>query len=173
MSLVDKLGTQLSKKKILMIGAGGSARAIYFTLVKEGAHTIDIANRTVERATALIADCPFEKTSIALSLSEAEQSLENYDVIVQTTSSGMSPIVEAMPISLKKLKNEAFVSDIIYNPLKTKLLQEASMKGASFQNGVSMLANQAALAFELWTGSLPDTTRMQQIIWDKLGGNTC
>jgi shikimate dehydrogenase len=78
-----------------------------------------------------------------------------------------------MPISLTKLKKEALVSDIIYNPLETKLLQEASINGASVQNGVSMLANQAALAFELWTGSLPDTTRMQQIIWDKLGGNTC
>jgi shikimate dehydrogenase len=173
MSLVDKLGTRLSEKKILVIGAGGSARAIYFTLVKEGTHTVDIANRTIERAEALIADCRFEKSSFALSLSEAEQSLEKYDVIVQTTSSGMSPEIEAMPLSLTKLKKETFVSDIIYNPLETKLLQEASMKGASVQNGVSMLANQAALAFELWTGTLPDTTRMQQIIWDKLGGNTC
>ena len=172
-SLCDELSGDLTAKKTLVVGAGGAARAIYFTLVKEGVKHVDIANRTVERARELISDCPYDKESNALSIAKAEESLSQYDLIIQTTSIGMSPKVDQTPLKLDGLKPDAFVSDIIYNPLQTKILREAKGKGAKTQNGLGMFVNQAAIAFEIWTGAMPDTARMTDIVLSKLGGNTC
>ncbi|WP_411738661.1 shikimate dehydrogenase [Peribacillus sp. S4] len=172
-SLCDEISGDIKAKKTLVIGAGGAARAIYFTLVKEGVKQVDIANRTKERAAQLVSDCPYDKVSKALSIIEAEESLSQYDLIIQTTSSGMSPELDHSPLKVDQLKTGAIVSDIIYNPLKTKLLREAEEKGAETQNGLGMFINQAALAFEIWTGIMPDTARMTDIVLNKLGGNTC
>ncbi|ULM95629.1 shikimate dehydrogenase [Peribacillus frigoritolerans] len=172
-SLCDEISGDIKAKKTLVIGAGGAARAIYFTLVKEGVKQVDIANRTKERAAQLVSDCPYDKVSKALSIIEAEESLSQYDLIIQTTSSGMSPELDHSPLKVDQLKTGAIVSDIIYNPLKTKLLREAGEKGAETQNGLGMFINQAALAFEIWTGIMPDTARMTDIVLNKLGGNTC
>lgn len=172
-SLCDEISGDIKAKKTLVIGAGGAARAIYFTLVKEGVKQVDIANRTKERAAQLVSDCPYDKVSKALSIIEAEESLSQYDLIIQTTSSGMSPEWDHSPLKVDQLKTGAIVSDIIYNPLQTKLLREAGEKGAETQNGLGMFINQAALAFEIWTGIMPDTARMTDIVLNKLGGNTC
>lgn len=172
-ALCDEISGDIKAKKTLVIGAGGAARAIYFTLVKEGVKQVDIANRTKERAAQLVSDCPYDKVSKALSIIEAEESLSQYDLIIQTTSSGMSPELDHSPLKVDQLKTGAIVSDIIYNPLQTKLLREAGEKGAETQNGLGMFINQAALAFEIWTGIMPDTARMTDIVLNKLGGNTC
>ncbi|MFE4812296.1 MULTISPECIES: shikimate dehydrogenase [Bacillaceae] len=172
-SLCDEISGDIKAKKTLVIGAGGAARAIYFTLVKEGVKQVDIANRTKERAAQLVSDCPYDKVSKAFSIIEAEESLSQYDLIIQTTSSGMSPELDHSPLKVDQLKTGAIVSDIIYNPLQTKLLREAGEKGAITQNGLGMFINQAALAFEIWTGIMPDTARMTDIVLNKLGGNTC
>ncbi|KRF60749.1 shikimate dehydrogenase [Peribacillus butanolivorans] len=172
-SLCDEISGDIKAKKTLVIGAGGAARAIYFTLVKEGVKHVDIANRTKETAAHLVSDCPYDKESKALTIAEAEESLSQYDLIIQTTSSGMSPHIEHSPLKLDQLKAGAFVSDIIYNPLQTKLLREAREKGAETQNGVGMFVYQGALAFEIWTGIMPNTARMTDIVSNKLGGNTC
>ncbi|MGZ9818757.1 shikimate dehydrogenase [Peribacillus simplex] len=172
-SLCDEISGDIKAKKTLVIGAGGAARAIYFTLVKEGVKQVDIANRTKERAAQLVSDCPYDKVSKALSIIEAEESLSQYDLIIQTTSSGMSPELDHSPLKVDQLKTGAIVSDIIYNPLQTKLLRVAGEKGAETQNGLGMFINQAALAFEIWTGIMPDTARMTDIVLNKLGGNTC
>ena len=78
-----------------------------------------------------------------------------------------------MPLSLEYLRKDAFVSDIIYNPLETKFLKEAKRKGASIQNGVPMFIHQGALAFQIWTGITPNTDRMSSIVLRKLGGIPC
>ena len=92
-----------------------------------------------------------------LSLNDAQNQLSKYDIIVQTTSIGMHPNVDSSPISVDYLKPTAFVSDIIYTPLETKLLRDAKQKGARIQNGLPMFAYQGALQFEMWTGIFPDT----------------
>ncbi|WP_028391881.1 shikimate dehydrogenase [Bacillus cihuensis] len=168
-ALSDQI-SNLTEKKILVVGAGGAARAIYFTLLSAGTVSVDITNRTIEKAENLIADCPFEKQSVALTLIQAEEKLADYDVIIQTTSKGMSPDLDAMPISIHNLSEGTFVSDIIYNPLETKLLKEAKQKGCDIQNGLDMLVYQAALAFQIWTGITPDTSRMKNIMRTTLGG---
>ncbi|MGN7177358.1 shikimate dehydrogenase [Cytobacillus sp. SAFR-174] len=163
----------INDKKVLIVGAGGAARAIYFTIAKEAPALLDICNRTPERAGQILNDCPFEVPARVLNRQKAEESLETYDLIVQTTSIGMHPEIGQSPLSVHNLKPGAFVSDIIYNPLQTRLLKEAAVKGAGVQNGIDMFVYQGALAFEMWTGIGPDIERMRQKVLNQLGGLLC
>lgn len=163
----------ISGKRVLVIGAGGAARAIYFTLAKHQPAAIDIANRTISKAEELIAACPFEAASKALSLEEAASKLNEYEVIIQTTMIGMSPKIDEQPISLEHLNCNALVCDIIYNPLDTQLLVKAKQKGAETQDGLEMFVYQGALAFEKWTGIFPDVGRMRENVRQQLGGTKC
>ncbi|MDF2857164.1 MAG: shikimate dehydrogenase [Neobacillus sp.] len=157
-------------RKVLIIGAGGAARAIYFTLAYNKPRVIDLANRTVGKAEELIKACPVMVESRALSLEDASNHLKDYDVIIQTTTIGMSPNSSEQPIVIANLNHQALVCDIIYNPLETKLLKEAKQKGASTQNGLDMFIYQGALAFEKWTGISPDVQRMKENVLKQLGG---
>jgi shikimate dehydrogenase len=168
--LKEALGRELHNDHILIIGAGGAARAIYYTLASEHAPFIDIANRTIEKAAHLAEQCPFETKTEVLSISEAEKRMGNYSVVIQTTPIGMSPRTDEMPISLSLLRKGAFVSDIIYNPLETKFLSEAKKRGAKIQNGIKMFVYQGVSAFEKWTGVVPDANRMEKIVLKQLGG---
>ncbi|MBM7660759.1 shikimate dehydrogenase [Bacillus mesophilus] len=159
----------LENSSILLIGAGGAARAIYFSLLEEGVKQLDIANRTVENARTIINGQP-SSLSKAMGLLEAENDLHAYDVIINTTSIGMYPNKDDIPLSLHNIKSSTIVSDIIYNPLETRWLQEARAKGAITQNGVGMFVFQGALAFEKWTGIYPDIDIMRNAILTKLGG---
>ncbi len=154
--------SSFSDKKVLVIGAGGAARAIYFTMAKMKPFALDITNRTVTKAEELIEACPFETRSKALSLEDAANHLNEYDVVIQTTMIGMYPNISETPISLRNLNPQSLVCDIIYNPLDTKFLIEARQKGATVQNGVEMFVYQGALAFEKWTGIFPDVKRMRE-----------
>lgn len=160
----------LQDKKVLVIGAGGAARAIYFTLAKEGVAALDICNRTVSKGELIANECPFSVQSNAFGISEAEENLGLYDLVIQTTPSGMEPALLEMPLSIHNLKAGAFASDIIYNPLETRFLLESKRNGANTQNGLNMFVFQGALAFEKWTGIFPDTQRMRQIVLSQLGG---
>ena len=168
--LIREIDKPLKDHRALIIGAGGAARAIFYTLLNEGLHTIDVCNRTKDRAKALVSGSENQATSNALSLPEAEEGLSRYNLIINTTSIGMEPKTDEMPISLTNLQADAFVSDIIYNPLETRLLKEAKGMGARTQNGLPMFVGQGALAFEIWTGKAPDLERMKTIVLDKLGG---
>lgn len=163
----------VSNRRILIIGAGGAARAIYFSLAQHQPAVIDIANRTLEKAKMLVQDCPFPVRSTALSIKDASEHIDNYDLIVQTTKVGMYPKVQEQPIKLDSLQKQAHVCDIIYNPLHTQFLQEAKQMGATIQNGVDMLVFQGALAFEKWTGVFPDIQRMHDHVLKLLGGTEC
>ncbi|OCA92484.1 shikimate dehydrogenase [Pseudobacillus wudalianchiensis] len=169
--LREAYGEPLTEKRVLLIGAGGAARAIYYTLASEGVSRIDIANRTAEKAANLAESCPYPVVGSVKTTTKAAEQLEEYDVIIQTTSIGMSPLIEASPISVEKIKAGTFVSDIIYNPLETQLLQEAKKRGARTQNGLKMFVYQGALAFEKWTSQTPDIERMEEMVRHQLGGN--
>jgi shikimate dehydrogenase len=158
---------QLDGKRILLIGAGGGARGIYFSLLSTAAERIDIANRTAEKAARLIGEGD-ERRSTFFPLAEAERRLAEYDIIINTTSVGMHPHVDEQPLSLQQMRPGTVVSDIIYNPLETKWLKEAKARGARVQNGVGMLVYQGALAFEKWTGQWPDVNRMKQLVINQL-----
>ncbi|MEH6904362.1 shikimate dehydrogenase [Neobacillus drentensis] len=164
---------KIADQKILIIGAGGAARAIYFTLAKESPNVLNIANRTIERAEELIKDCPYSVSSSAISFNEASQSMGEYDLVIQTTLIGMSPKIGVKPVELINIRKQTFFCDIIYNPLETQFLQEARLHGANIQNGLDMFVYQGALAYEKWTGIFPDVERMRDNVLKQLGGRTC
>jgi shikimate dehydrogenase len=100
----------------------------------------------------------------------AEHSLADYQLIIQTTSIGMVPETESLPLSPENITQNTIVSDIIYNPLQTKFLKAASKRGAAVQNGLGMFVFQGALAFEIWTGIFPNVERMEANVLRNLGG---
>jgi shikimate dehydrogenase len=167
-ALEEETNVEIKDKRILLIGAGGAARGIYFSLIDRGAKQIDICNRTVSKAKQLIEEGDAAASSAVYSLNEAEQRLGEYDIVINTTSVGMYPNTEEMPMSLANLKEGTIVSDIIYNPLETKWLKEARERNAIVQNGVGMFIYQGALAFEKWTGIFPDVERMKKIVMEQL-----
>lgn len=160
----------ITTQKVLIIGAGGAARAIYFTIAKNCPKKVDIANRTVEKALELVEECPFPAASKAISLEAASRDLGDYNLIIQTTMIGMAPKIAEQPITLNNLNEQAMVCDIIYNPLETQFLQEAKQRNARVQNGLDMFVYQGALAFERWTGIFPDAERMKKNVLGQLGG---
>ena len=134
----------LNNKKVSIIGAGGAARAIAFGLKEKGCD-ITIFNRTTERAEKLSHDvkCKFE------SFEEIHQI--NSDILINTTSIGMFPNVDQTPVPKNILKEGMIVFDAVYNPIETRLLQDAKENGCHTVNGLSMFINQAAEQFRLWT----------------------
>lgn len=151
--------------KVLVIGAGGAARGIAFALKRAGFEDVTITNRTYRRAEELAA----ATRSAALTLKDAEGSLGEFSIIIQTTSVGLAEN-EALPLSLGGLKPQTLVADIIYNPLETPFLKAAKEKDCTIINGVGMFVYQGAIAFEKWTGIQPDTEKMINIITETLGG---
>lgn len=138
-------------KSVLLLGAGGASRGIYHALLKEDFANISIANRTLSRAENVMELNVNNKPGEALSFQEAEQTLDQYDLVIQTTSVGMTPNETEQVIDLERLKQGAVVSDIVYQPFLTALLKSAKEKGARIHHGHEMLLYQAKLAFELWT----------------------
>jgi shikimate dehydrogenase len=137
---------------VLMLGAGGAARGIYRALVANGFRYVDIANRTVSKAEQLLQIQEPETITEILSYEEAQQKLDSYDIIIHTSSVGMSPCDCEQIIPLANLKSNAVVSDIVYKPIETMLLRSAKQQGAAIHHGHSMLLYQAQYAFEIWSG---------------------
>lgn len=160
----------VTDKSVLMLGAGGAAKAIFYSLASIGVTHIDIANRTETRAADMIAACPFAISSSFIPMDEAGTAVSRYDIIIQTTSIGMSPDVGHSPLAFDSVKEGSLFSDIIYNPLETAIMKRARELGAQTQNGLEMFVHQGALAFEKWTGITPDTETMKKIVLKQLGG---
>ncbi len=135
----------LDGKNTIILGAGGSARAIAYGLLNRNAK-ITVLGRAIEK-TKKMADgfgCNFD-------------SLENigkydYDILINTTPVGMHPLVNKIPIPQKNVRSGTIVMDIIFNPRETKLLKEAKKRKCETINGTEMFLNQAFLQFKLWTG---------------------
>jgi shikimate dehydrogenase len=132
-------------KSCIIIGAGGAARAIGY-LLKNNNVDIIIANRSKERGLELsrALNCGF------INLNEVDN--KSPDILINTTPLGMSPQTDLCPVSEHALRKGMVVMDIIYNPMKTRLLLMAEAKGCVTISGLSMFINQAAEQFKLWTG---------------------
>lgn len=166
-SLEEAYGTQCKDKKILVIGAGGAARGIAFALDSAGYGPIFFVNRTLATAEKLSAELT---DSTVLSIAEAELSLSDFSLIIQTTSVGMNFAQKGMPLCMDNVAEGTVIADIIYNPLETDFLLEARKRGAHTLNGVGMFVHQGALAFETWTDIRPETGLMIEKITTTLGG---
>lgn len=133
----------------LILGAGGSARAVVYALIKNG-WNVTIAARRIEQAQELAAQ--FEKVNtIELDLQTSQ--LSNFQLIVNTTPLGMTPNINTSPLPEDiLLPSHAVVYDLVYNPSETKLVRDARAQGLNATTGLGMLIEQAAFGFELWTG---------------------
>jgi len=146
---------EVRHKKVLILGAGGSARSAGIYLAKECPASIRIWNRTPDRAAALSDAINKYKGSIA-AVPVADIPADA-DVIINTTPLGMWPKVDGNPLLGVKLRKGTVVYDIVYNPARTAMLQYAEEQGCITAGGIGMLAGQALLAVEIWTESkLPD-----------------
>ena len=152
-ALHEELKFNPEGKNALVLGAGGGARSVVFSLARAHAERVFILNRTRERAEGLaeFAGPHFPETDVEVVSSRDELSSQKIDLVVNTTSCGMKGNPEN-PFDLKQLKKEAAVYDLVYSPAETPFLKSAKALRWPSANGLGMLANQAALSFELWTG---------------------
>ncbi|WP_322867387.1 shikimate dehydrogenase [Aquicoccus sp. G2-2] len=135
-----------------VLGAGGAARAVVASLVDVGVPEIVISNRTRVRAENLAVD--FGKRVSVVEWVKAGNLLEEAALVVNTTSLGMVGKPE-LRVPLDGISPKAIVTDLVYNPLKTRLLREAEEIGCVTVDGLGMLIHQAVPAFERWFGQRP------------------
>lgn len=167
-------GVDPAGKSALVLGAGGSARAIVYGLAHAGATRIAIANRTLARGQTLAGEMQalFPACTItAHHLPAAVAVLAGQThLVVNTTSLGMTPHVETTPWDENILFTpDQVVYDLVYNPRRTRLLQKAEADGAQAIGGLGMLIWQGAIAFELWTGQRPPVEVMRRAAEKKMG----
>lgn len=140
---------------IVVLGAGGGARAVVAALADAGAPEIRLVNRNVDRAVALAAE--YGGPVRAVDWSRRAEILDDAAMLVNTTTQGMTG-QPALDLALDRLPVAALVSDIVYIPLETPLLAAARARGNRTVNGLGMLINQARPAFQAWFGILPEVT---------------
>ncbi|WP_051189035.1 shikimate dehydrogenase [Halalkalibacillus halophilus] len=139
---------QAREKRVLIIGAGGAARALVYALTQHQWGSLDLANRTQSNADHMAQRFNIDNV---LSLDEASKKLNEYDLIIQTTTVGMGERSSEEVINLDSLSSKTIASELIYFPKWTNFLQKAYQKNCRLLFGESMLWHQAAIAFEIWT----------------------
>lgn len=148
-------------RRILVLGAGGAARAVCAGLAEKGA-VVHVANRTAERAKALA-----EAFDLSWSGLDRIGGL-GAEVVINTTSAGMRPNEGGTPIDAVLLKGVQVAMDIVYAPVETRFLKEAREAGCKTINGLKMLIYQAAGQFEFWTGLKAPIKVMEEALTDAL-----
>jgi 3-dehydroquinate dehydratase/shikimate dehydrogenase len=147
---------RLSGARILVLGAGGAARAAVFGLVEQGAE-VYVVNRTHEKAVALA------RKAKAHVLKQNALAKQRFDAIVNTTPCGMTGIKQPLPIKENEL-NASLVFDLVYSPLETPLLKLAKSRGLAVVSGLEMFVQQGARQFEIWTGKPAPESEMLRVV---------
>ena len=157
---------EIKGKNVLILGAGGAAKAISFYLDAKGAK-ITIANRTKERAvhlTSKLSNADFSGLGVELG-----KRIEASDILINATSVGMHPNEDVSLVSADMMHPDLVVFDIVYNPMETKLLREAKRAGVKkIVDGVKMLVYQGAASFRIWTKEEPPIEVMENAVRDAL-----
>jgi 3-dehydroquinate dehydratase/shikimate dehydrogenase len=146
----------LHNKSVLVLGAGGIARAVVYALAREGA-AVAVSNRTTERAARLAGDAGCRHVEWA----NRHNMLA--DVVVNCTSVGMHPDIDESPLHVSVLKPGMVVFDTVYNPETTLLVKDARSRGCNVITGVELFVRQAALQFKLFTGREAPVQLMRQV----------
>ncbi|MDJ0784030.1 MAG: shikimate dehydrogenase [Desulfosarcinaceae bacterium] len=162
------LDTNITGKRLFILGCGGAGRGISMTMASRGAARMFLCNRTASKAETLAAEInakirPCAET-IPHSRSEMRKALTACDIFVNATSLGMHPHHEEMPIEADLLHPYMAVADLVYNPLMTRLLTTSRRLGCPIVKGHGMLVHQGALGFRLWTGVDPIIDEMFQAL---------
>jgi shikimate dehydrogenase len=163
-SFEDEAKISVKGKNIFLQGCGGGARAIAMTLAFHDVKKIYICNRTVAKAEGLAAEISKKIRSctevVGQSPTNLRKAINDCDIYVNSTSLGMHPLEDVLPIDDSLLSPDLTVADIVYNPLMTKLLKTAKDKGCTVVPGLGMLIYQGAAAFKLFTGVEPPIEEM-------------
>ena len=163
-------------KKVLLLGAGGAARAIGNILAEENAH-VTILNRRQELSWAedlanrINLHYRADVSAGELTPENLKRALDGVDILINATSLGMSPDDDQTPVPADLLDASLTVFDVVYNPLQTRLLREAKTAGARTISGLEMLVWQGAIAFEKWTGIKAPIEVMHQSVLGLLQKN--
>ncbi|MGF9698699.1 shikimate dehydrogenase [Paenibacillus sp. MABNR03] len=167
-SLKEEAVPDLSGKQIAVLGAGGAARGVIYALALEKPERISILNRTAERASMLASDLRGLKMGdiTGSGMDEAAAVLASADIVINTTAAGMHPHVDDVPVNPELIREGTAVSDLIYNPLETRLLREARMRGCVVHGGLGMFVYQGAVAFEHWLGIPAPVETMRRAVLD-------
>ncbi len=138
---------------VVVMGAGGGARAVVVALAERGAREVRVCNRSFDKAQALAQE--FGAPVRAVPWAQRHEALADATLLVNTTSQGMTG-QEPLDLSLAQLPPHAIVSDLVYVPLVTPLMAEARQRGHRTVGGLGMLMHQARPAFRAWFGVLPE-----------------
>jgi shikimate dehydrogenase len=175
-ALIDA-GVRLAGKNVTMLGSGGAARAIAFTLAtKANPAALFLLGIEEPELKALARDIVrktgTKATSALLEAETLEARLAESQVLIHCTPVGMHPKTNVSVVPKSLLHRELAVMDIVYNPLKTKLLADAEARGLKTISGVEMFVNQAVIQFELWTGKTAPRRVMRDVVLQHLGAKS-
>jgi shikimate dehydrogenase len=163
-----------TNKKIVILGAGGAARAVSFATGRKAAEIV-VINRVLQRAMDLCQDLlenfHIEVRYYHLSENILKDEVRNADLLVNCTPVGMWPDTKKTLLTRETIPKTLTVFDTIYNPLETQLLKEAKKVGATTISGLAMFVHQGAIAFELWTGKKAPLKTMKEVVIEQLKGD--
>jgi shikimate dehydrogenase len=165
-------GVEPAGRRVVILGAGGAARAVATELALAGAAALTVVNRSPERGERMVADLR-ANTSVSVTFQVWHgiyRVPEDTDILVQATSIGLYPDVDGMPpVDLSAAPAHMLVSDVVFNPPETRLLAAAKARGLPTLDGLSMLVYQGAIGFEMWTGQPAPEAVMKQALREALG----
>ena len=150
-------GVPLAGKRVLLIGAGGAAAGVLGPLVEAGCASVTVANRTRDKAAQLVQRHAAwaDQHGVALAATGLADAGDAFDVVLNSSASSLAGA--GVPVSAAVLKPGALAIDLMYGPAAQAFLDWAQAHGATARDGLGMLVEQAAGAFELWRGVMPDT----------------
>jgi shikimate dehydrogenase len=168
-------GVELKGTRVVILGSGGAARAIAFSLARDG-KLADLAIMGIlpDQTEGLIKDVRakvgFKADGGLIEKDRLRDKVREADILINCTPVGMYPQVEESPIDREYLRKDLIVFDIVYNPLRTRLLRDAEEKGCKTVPGSEMFLNQAVIQFELFTGVKPPVESMRHVLLKHLPG---
>lgn len=160
-TLVDPTG-----KKIVLLGAGGAARAVAIETALAGAAEFTIVNRSLERGETL-AKLVQDKTGVPTSFVAWQgdyMAPTDVDVLINCTSIGLNDSSGRVPVDFNTVPPSCVVADVVFNPAETQFLKAAKTRGCPTLDGLGMLVNQGAIAFKTWTGIEPNREIMRDAV---------
>ena len=154
-------------KNVVLLGAGGAARAIAVELALSGAAKITLVNRTPQRGleTKALLDDQLEVSTELITWDKPYAIPEGTDFLINATSIGLYPDVDAqLDLQYDTLDADTFVSDVVFNPPATHLIREAKARGCETLDGLEMLVGQGVIGVDYWTGTSPEPRVMREAL---------
>jgi shikimate dehydrogenase len=165
-SALRKAGCEPEGKDVLIVGTGGAARAVSFALLDAGVRSLSFRSIDLDQAAALRRELETARPGSVVDL--GDETRRRAQLLVNASPIGMHPAVDALPVPVEWLHEGLAVFDVVYNPLTTRLLAEARQRGCLTIDGVGMFAEQAALQFELFTGTPAPRDVMHETVREAL-----